>query len=56
MTLVDELRSLAGCYNLGCDALLIKQAADRIEELENVLNVPLTTDELLAEIKRRIEG
>ncbi len=54
MTLVEELRSQQPKATGG----LFHRAADRIEFLEQAQNAPLhlfTTDELLAEIKRRTE-
>ena len=58
MTLVEELRTLnPQFYSEWKD--LAARAADRIEDLEGFSKKSLycyTTDELLADIKRRIEG
>ncbi len=53
MTLVEELREYESQV---CDGNLFRRAADRIEKLEAMQKSPAhlyTTDELLAEIKRR---
>ncbi len=54
MTLVEELRYYADKDIIPKE--ITARAADRIEELEKVLNTPLTTNELLDEIKRRMKG
>ena len=57
LSLVEELRLCA--ESGGVQRELLIKAADRIEELEKALEYDcskeLTTDELLAEIKRRME-
>jgi hypothetical protein len=56
MTLVEELRSYCNNPDRPLMMALFNRAADRIEELEKAFQITVkdfTTDELLAELKRR---
>ena len=53
MTLVEELRHYGGIDSIDLWGRLCRNAADRITELEQYGLQDYTTDELLAELKRR---